>query len=219
MSASTTTQIFLFIVAFSYLSAFGSLYWQWSGLYGDDGVTPAAIFFEQRAARITTPNTLERLRKESMDLVIDDGDHRPIANAMTLVNFWHLVKPGGFYVVEDVTTGGNDNGHYMNPRRWPLQPPGYAWLAHNGTHWPRAVRDIYEQNDVFMADTLVGQREWEDYQERNEGAWLRDRVNHNSHLLVIRKRRHGPRLRPVRRAVRKISNATGRRGGRADAVL
>ena len=43
MSASTTTQIFLFLVAFSYLSAFGSLYWQWSGLYGDDGVTPAAL--------------------------------------------------------------------------------------------------------------------------------------------------------------------------------
>ena len=62
MSASTTTQIFLFLVAFSYLSAFGSLYWQWSGLYGDDGVTPAAIFFEQRAARITTPSSLERLR-------------------------------------------------------------------------------------------------------------------------------------------------------------
>ena len=62
MSASATTQLFLFVVAFSYLSAFGSLYWQWSGLYGDDGVTPAAIFFEQRAARITTPSTLERLR-------------------------------------------------------------------------------------------------------------------------------------------------------------
>ena len=62
MSASTTTQLFLFLVAFSYLSAFGSLYWQWSGLYGDDGVTPAAIFFEQRAARITTPSSLERLR-------------------------------------------------------------------------------------------------------------------------------------------------------------
>ena len=42
---------------------------------------------------------------ESMDLVLDDGDHFPLSNEITLVHFWPFVKKGGYYVIEDVATG------------------------------------------------------------------------------------------------------------------
>ena len=40
-----------------------------------------------------------------MDLVLDDGDHFPLSNEITLVHFWPFVKKGGYYVIEDVATG------------------------------------------------------------------------------------------------------------------
>ena len=51
-------------------------------------------------------------------------------------------------------------------------------------------------SDVFLADTLVGVRDFEAYRNATNG-WLLDRVNHNSHLLVLRKRPAGPRTSPV----------------------
>ena len=115
------------------------------------------------------------------------------------MNLWPLVKPGGVYIVEDVTTGSNADGHYLNRAHMPWERSGYSWLAHNGSGLPRGVREIYEGHDVFLADTLVGNRDWANYLERHEGAWIRDRVNHNSHAIVIRKRRNGPRKgRPFR---------------------
>ena len=37
--------------------------------------------------------------RESMDLVLDDGDHFPLSNEITLVHFWPFVKKGGYYVI------------------------------------------------------------------------------------------------------------------------
>ena len=155
----------------------------------------------------------------SMDIVLDDGDHSPLGNARTLLALWPLVRPGGYYIMEDVDTGGNSHGHHISRgshnTKW--YPPGYAWIAHagssNGTlkldladrqrraaginhRWPEEVQAIYEQNDVFFADTLVGHRDFTGLQ-RDLGGWMKDRVSHNSHCLVIR-RRDPPRSRPVR---------------------
>lgn len=138
-----------------------------------------------------------RLRRASMDIVIDDGDHRPHANAKTLCNFWPLVAPGGLYVVEDVATGSNVHGHYMNRRWLPLGRSGYSFLAHNSSGWPPCVREIYQANDVFIADALVGARDFDGFRDAMDG-WMRNRVDHNSHLLVLRKR-STPRARPVTR--------------------
>jgi hypothetical protein len=112
--------------------------------------------------------------------------------------------------------------------RLPWERSGFAWLAHadaaavtdanasarnasagagaGGAQQDvlRDVRRIFEEHDVFLADTLVGQRDWEDYAERQQGAWLRDRVNHNSHVIVIRRRRDGPRTTPVSRGARTV---------------
>lgn len=108
------------------------------------------------------------------------------------------MKPGGYYICEDVVTGGNAHGHFMNRAFLPLQRSGYSWLAHNESRvWPMSeVRTILSQHDVFLADAQVGARDFERSRAIMEGWWL-DRVNHNAHLLVIRKRR-APRLGPVR---------------------
>eukprot|EP00966_Prymnesium_polylepis_P297651 6877273-Prymnesium_polylepis.1 len=52
----------------------------------------------------TKPQTYERLRQlypKGFDVIIDDGCHTPCAGA-TFAAAWPLVKPGGFYLVEDV---------------------------------------------------------------------------------------------------------------------
>ena len=142
-------------------------------------------YLEASSQDVTTPSRLG-LAPSSMDIVIDDGDHKPAGNVKTLEVFWPLVKPGGYYIIEDIVTGGNKIGHYST-RAGPLDPTGSAWMAHNGTHWPASVRNIYEQNDVFFADTLVGHRDFNGFHSRMQG-WMKNRVDHNSHLLVIKKR-------------------------------
>ena len=125
-------------------------------------------------------------------------DLRTGKNTLLLELLWPLVRRGGYYIIEDVTTGGNRMGDYFTVHG-DKDPPGYSWLAHNLSGLPRAVRDIYEENDVLLADTMVGQRAFADYYQRHKGAWMDDRVSHNSHLLVIRKRRSGPRKERLRR--------------------
>ena len=206
-------------------------YFRFANIYGIDiSVQPQALQVAKELAlkdsrvRILPPadsthwSTPFRLKfkRETMDLIVDDGDHRPWANARTLVNFWPLVKPGGYYIIEDVTTGGNVHGHFMNRKFLPLERSGYAWLAHNGTDWPAGVREIYEGHDVFLADTLLGAREFDDYQERHS-SWLMDRVNHNSHMIIIRKRLHGPRRRQVKRGGKHIGASPAPEGVRAGA--
>lgn len=39
----------------------------------------------------------------SIDLIIDDGLHTPLAAILTFSKLWKLVKPGGHYVIEDVS--------------------------------------------------------------------------------------------------------------------
>ena len=149
------------------------------------------------------------------DLVIDDGDHRPAGMARTFVALWPLVRPGGYYIMEDVPTGAFDvSGQYVRysavgerrQRQQQQQPAnsgaaspqigssGYAWVAHNHTDWPSALRRAYHENDVFFADTLVGSRNFESV--RAGTTLVRDHVEHDSHVLVIR-RRQVPRTRTV----------------------
>jgi trans-aconitate methyltransferase len=43
------------------------------------------------------------LGEQTFDLIIDDGLHYDITQMQTLRNLWHRVRPGGFYVTEDIT--------------------------------------------------------------------------------------------------------------------
>ena len=89
-----------------------------------------------------------------MDLVIDDGDHSWAGNTKTIEALWPLVKPGGWYVIEDVSTGGDVRGMMRGKYSQALRDPsGYASVAHNATG---ALREVYKRNDVFFSDTLIG---------------------------------------------------------------
>jgi hypothetical protein len=131
------------------------------------------------------PETPARLRLEpnTMDLVIDDGDHSWQGNKLTIEAMWPLVKPGGFYIIEDVATGSDRRGKYDGKR----SPGGFAKVAHNVTGF---MRGIYLNNDVFFTDAMVGIDFYKSAFARKEVMkhWMEDPVNHNSHLVVIRKR-------------------------------
>ena len=120
-----------------------------------------------------------------MDLVIDDGSHTREGNSRTISALWRLVRPGGLYVIEDVSTGADTRGKYgaggHNDRS------GFASIVHAPDD---ILRDVYNNNDVFFADTLVGvdfeKNAW--IKQSIKTRWIHDKVDHNGHLIVIRKR-------------------------------
>jgi len=137
----------------------------------------------------TTPQELG-LVNETMDLVIDDGDHSRDGNARTAASLWRLVRPGGLYVIEDVATGADRRGKYGsggdNDR------PGWASVVH---HPSPVLSDIYDNNDVFFADTMVGAgfAQSKFVKQQIAHRWMKDQVDHNGHLVVVRKRAHSER--------------------------
>lgn len=42
------------------------------------------------------------LGDKQFDIIIDDGSHYDEHQVQTLRNLWHRVKPGGFYIIEDI---------------------------------------------------------------------------------------------------------------------
>ena len=150
---------------------------------------------------------------ESMDVIIDDGPHWADANEVLLNCMWRTLRPGGLYFVEDVQTG---TGADRTQRRFhagqaiPKDKFGLAALVHYPTLQSEGVRRILEENDCFLADTAVGHRAWDRYLQATPTATY-DRANHNSHVLVIRKRRDGPRTRPILVHSEKMATRRGAR--------
>lgn len=140
----------------------------------------------------------------TMDVIIDDGDHYPPAMQKTLLQWWPYLAPGGYYCIEDIATGANAKGQRYGGKG-PFFPPGYASLVHNFSFArPEGVaemRRIFDENDAFFVDTLVGHRAYESVRKAL-GLWMKDQVNHDSHILVIR-RRAEPRTHEVHSALAK----------------
>ena len=137
------------------------------------------------------------LSEESMDIIVDDGVHTPRFNELTLLNFWPLLRPGGLYFIEDVLTGTTHQNHTYRKTSHAetAEFGGVSPLAHMPERRDPRVTRIFEEHDVFMANTLVGHRNFEHYRKVAHTA-VRDRVNHNSHIIAIRKR-PVPRTRPT----------------------
>ena len=104
------------------------------------------------------------------------------------------LRPGGLFFIEDVATGANRR----NLQRFfgrPRNPPGFSPLVHNESYLDASVAKILREHDSFFVDTVVGHRAFERFR-RQTREYVADRVDHNTHVLVIRKRRE-PRRRPV----------------------
>ena len=99
---------------------------------------------------------LPGMAEDSQDLVIDDGVHSPEANQATLAVFWRFVRPGGYYIIEDMPTGGDRVGErYASRSRYPR---GFNPMVHDPGFWTPLSRAILENNDAAFVDTLVGTR-------------------------------------------------------------
>ena len=147
-------------------------------------------------AKLRTPGHRLPLAFGSMDVIVDDGDHRAAGNQRTLNALWPYLRPGGIYCIEDIPTGTNSDQMDYNGIKYgtdgsPRQ--GFAPLL-NTSMWTQATKRIFHiESDTFFVDTSAAHRNFELFLKRLNRAgggkqWARDIVNHNSHVLVIRKR-------------------------------
>ena len=130
----------------------------------------------------STPTRLG-LVEASMDVIIDDGDHSTMGMQTTFEIFWPLLRPGGYYIIEDIATGANAVGKYSGSGG-KRSPTGFASVAHNPSP---AMRRVFDEHDVFFADVLIGSRVFDKFAKQMK-SWMKDHVDHNSHMLVIRRR-------------------------------
>lgn len=109
---------------------------------------------------------------ESMDIIIEDGPHSLESQQGFLVKLFPLVKPGGYYIIEDVGWAQKGVGAFHeDPSKLSSQ-----------------TRDILESHETIWVDTSAGHRGWDQWQKATGRMWVQDRVRHNSYCLVIQKR-------------------------------
>ena len=123
----------------------------------------------------------------SMDIIIDDGAHKPECNEKTLLAFWPYLRLGGLYVIEDVVTGGDARGQFVEALGTTWSQPGRSRLLHDTERLQPDTRAIFTQNNIFLADTTVGHRNFAALARSVPSKWFRNRVDHNTHLIVIQK--------------------------------
>ncbi|EJK63873.1 hypothetical protein THAOC_15447 [Thalassiosira oceanica] len=111
---------------------------------------------------------------ESMDIVIDDGPHTVSSQELFLQKMFHTVKPGGFYIIEDIGIAGGGNG--------------LSVFHDDPTKLQNETRAIIEGHDTIFVDTAVGHRQWDEWLRGVGGMWAKDHSHHNSYMIVIQKR-------------------------------
>ncbi len=126
------------------------------------------------------------LAPESMDIIIDDAEHSLDTQETMLANFWKFVKPGGYYIIEDVDA----------------QRGGLAFEEHPETLKPTTI-EIFYNNHVNFVDTTIGHRNWDEFLKRATTVWMVDHRVHNSYLVIIRKR-IGP-VPPIKTNIRDVA--------------
>jgi hypothetical protein len=89
-------------------------------IHGMD-VQPDCLFTEERITTHHCDSTQEfhvrawsQLTKLTFDIIVDDGSHWDHHQLATLKHLWPFVKPGGYYVIEDVVP---DSTVSREPRR------------------------------------------------------------------------------------------------------
>jgi hypothetical protein len=118
------------------------------------------------------------LVEESMDIVIEDASHAIEQQEALLQKMFPLVKPGGYYIIEDI--GFNQGG---------LHHQGGLQKFHEAPEKLQpATQAILNSHDCVFVDTSPGHRAWDTWVAKSGMLWVKDHVNHNSYLFVIHKR-------------------------------
>lgn len=124
---------------------------------------------------------------ESMDIIIDDARHELKSQVTLLTLMWPFVRPGGYYIIEDVgPPSGEIRKNINEPSAWNEQH----------IHDPEAAR-IVRDNTAYVVDSTFGHRNWTTYSNTlvwNMSFIANGRDRHNTHIIVLRKRtpRHPP---------------------------
>ena len=114
---------------------------------------------------------------ESMDIIIEDGPHDVDTQEQFLHVLFPLVKPGGFYIIEDI-------GWKMGT----LQ----KWHHNYDTSLSRKTHQLLQNQDCFFVDTSMAHRNYDLWKENRMSLWgpyVQDHHKHDSWVLVIRKRK------------------------------
>lgn len=106
---------------------------------------------------------------ESMDLIIDDALHSRKYQESLLPLWWPYLKPGGYYVMEDLDARKEKGG--LDFQQKPSSIKAEA-------------KQILRDNHVMYMDTHLGHRNWDTF---IKGVDWNHKI-HNSYLIVIRKR-------------------------------
>merc|ERR1712087_551812 len=118
------------------------------------------------------------LANDSMDIIIDDGEHTFAGNQRTLLALWPALRAGGYFCIEDVSTGADSRtgryervennwtkvyvtGEASGKKHWVRD--GISPLVHSREMWSTEMRRIFEENDVFFADTSAGHRDFDQF--------------------------------------------------------
>jgi SAM-dependent methyltransferase len=112
----------------------------------------------------------------SVDIIIDDGDHSLKGQERTLAAMWHLLRPGGHYIVEDILWNQDGQTKEEQMRNPYLHPEMLE----------QSTNDILELNDAFFTDVSLGHRSWDKYTQVSSTILERD--IHDSHLAIIHRR-------------------------------
>jgi SAM-dependent methyltransferase len=112
------------------------------------------------------------LYDETMDILVEDALHTPEQQEALLEKTFRLVKPGGYYIIEDIYyTGEQGRIFHRSPEQLSLP-----------------VQKILKSNDCIFVDTTVGHRAWTEWMARGDGWVALSHWEHDSYMLVIRKR-------------------------------
>jgi len=111
------------------------------------------------------------LADSTMDLVIDDALHMPWAMEAALERYWPLVRPGGYYVIEDI---GPELSH-TRAHGWQL---GTELMLSNASRVSAKTRAIIEGSNAFFVNAAFGRR--------NSSSW--GLGGEASFMAVLRKR-------------------------------
>ena len=157
-------------------------YFKKATIYGIDLSIEDKIFQNlKRARRIklfqcnaTNNDNVKALdfKPSSMDFIIDDGPHDLISQEQILFNFWEYLKPGGYYAIEDVDFQRGGQIFKEDPDK----------LQH-------FTQKVFYENNVMFIDSSVGHRNWNQWQQKTTIQFTRNRIIHNSYLIIIQKRK------------------------------
>ena len=127
----------------------------WPSLRAAFNSTPRVHLLQQDATATDAAAVLA-FANSSMDVIIDDGPHEAAANQRALLSMWPLLKPGGFYFIEDMTTGsaGASSGKFSAADA--AYPVGESPLTHNETYPDDATREIFTRwADLFFVEYVI----------------------------------------------------------------